>query len=155
MSVFKALFTSASGLTAQRTRLDAIANNIANADTTRRTDGRPGPYRRQRVIFEPRDNPVRFQIPLVEGSEIGNQPGSGVRITSIQEQDGALPEKYLRYEPDHPDANDDGYIEYPDVDIVVEMVDMIDASRAYEANVTAIRDFRTMWAEALRISGGQ
>jgi len=76
-----------------------------------------------------------------------------VRITDVIEADGPLEQKYLRYEPSHPDANDEGYVAYPDVEIVTEMVDMIDASRAYEANVTTIRDFRAMWAEALKIGG--
>ncbi|RMH56224.1 MAG: flagellar basal body rod protein FlgC [Candidatus Hydrogenedentota bacterium] len=155
MGAFLSLYTAASGLSAQRTRLDVIANNIANADTTRRGDGKPGPYRRQRVIFEPRENPIRFQIPLVEGSDrnLFDKPGTGVRITKIIENDGPVPYKYLRYEPNHPDANAEGYVEYPDVDIVVEMVDMIDASRAYEANVTTIRDFRQMWQDTLRLGG--
>lgn len=148
---FLAMNTAATGLSSQRTRLDVIANNIANADTTRRGDGKEGPYRKQRVIFEPRHNPIRFSLPLIHGSNVGNDPGDGVRITEINEQEGPLPWKYMRYEPDHPDANDDGYVLYPDVDIVVEMVDMIDASRAYEANVTTIRDFKSMWSEALKI----
>lgn len=149
---FLSLFTAASGLSAQRTRLDVIANNIANADTTRRGDGTPGPYRRQHVIFEPRTNPMRFDMPLIQGAgEIANEAGTGVRIVEVKEQQGPLNEKYLRYEPGHPDANPEGYVQYPDVEIVTEMVDMIDASRAYEANVTTIRDFRAMWQESLRI----
>lgn len=152
MSAFLPMFTAASGLTAQRARLDVIANNIANADTTRRSDNKPGPYRKQHVIFEPRSNPIRFQIPLVENAgPIVNEPGTGVRIVDVNEQDGPVAQKYWRYEPGHPDANAEGYVAYPDVDIVTEMVDMIDASRAYEANVTTIRDFRTMWTETLRI----
>lgn len=156
MSAFNSLFTSASGLSAQRLRLDVIANNIANADTTRRSDGQEGPYRRQRVIFEPRFNPVRFNLPMVsEDAHINlvqQVPGSGVKVSEVKEQDGPMLEKYLRYEPTHPDANEEGYVQYPDVDIVTEMVDMISASRAYEANVTMIRDFRAMWQESLRIS---
>lgn len=152
MSAFLPLFTAASGLSAQRTRLDIIANNIANVDTTRRGDGKEGPYRRQRAIFEPRENTLRFNIPLIEEAGPGlAQPGTGVRIAEVSEADGPLAQKYLRYEPSHPDANEEGFVEYPDVDIVTEMVDMIDASRAYEANVTTIRDFRTMWTESLRI----
>jgi flagellar basal-body rod protein FlgC len=149
---FLSLFTAASGLSAQRTRLDCIANNIANADTTRRSDGQEGPYRKQRAIFEPRTNPLRFQIPLVQNAgPILDTPGTGVRIVEVKEQDGPMHEKYLRYEPSHPDRNAEGYVQYPDVDIVTEMVDMIDASRAYEANVTSIKDFRAMWQETLRI----
>ena len=152
MGAFLSLFTAASGLSAQRTRLDCIANNIANADTTRRSDGRPGPYRKQRVIFEPRTNPIRFQIPLItDPGPITEAPGTGVRIVKVKEQDGPMHEKYLRYEPNHPDANAEGYVQYPDVDIVTEMVDMINASRSYEANVTTIRNFRAMWMETLRI----
>ncbi|MBL4889760.1 MAG: flagellar basal body rod protein FlgC [Candidatus Lindowbacteria bacterium] len=151
MSVWQAMNTAATGLSSQRTRLDVIANNIANADTTRRSDGKAGPYRKQRVIFEPRNNPIRFHLPLIKGSDIGNDPGTGVHITKVTEQDGPVPWKYMRYEPDHPDANEEGYVMYPDVDIVTEMVDMIDASRAYEASVTVMRDFRSMWSEALKI----
>lgn len=151
MSAFLSLFTAASGLSAQRTRLDAIANNIANVDTTRRSDGQPGPYRRQRVIFEPRSNPVHFALPLAQGSTVGSDPGTGVKIVDVVDSGGPVPQQYLRYDPTHPDRDEHGYVAYPDVDIVVEMVDMIDASRAYEANVTSIRDFRSMWTETLRI----
>lgn len=156
MSAFNSLFTSASGLSAQRLRLDVIANNIANADTTRRGDGQPGPYRRQHVVFEPRYNPMRFNLPMVSDDAhingVASEPGTGVKVVEVKEQDGPMMQKYLRYEPTHPDANAEGYVQYPDVDIVTEMVDMISASRAYEANVTMIRDFRSMWQESLRIS---
>ena len=149
---FTSLFTSASGLSAQRLRLDVIANNLANVDTTHRSDGQSGPYRRQHVTLEPRNNPIRFNLPFVEGSDpVTQAPGKGVIVGAVSESRGPIPEKYLRYEPGHPDARPDGYVEMPDVDIAVEMVDMIDASRAYEANVTAIRDFRSMYSEALKI----
>lgn len=153
MPLFGPLDTSASGLTAERTRLDVIASNIANAESTRRADGRPGPYRRQRVIFEPRGGATMtfpFAAFLAE-PPVRGRAGDGVRIVKIEEDTSTPP--ILRFEPGHPDARPDGYVEYPNVKIVTEMTDMITASRAFEANLTSIRTFRAMWTDAIRLLG--
>ena len=143
MGMFRAIDSAASGLTAERLRMDVISNNIANANTTRTTEG--GAYRRQMVVFEPRTN---------QGSSFGQllsrelDAGTGVRVTGIKKD--SSPTK-LMYDPNHPDANKDGYVEMPNVNIVAEMVDMITASRAYEANVAAVNAAKSMAMKALDI----
>ena len=146
---------SASGLTAQRLRMDVISNNIANVDTTRTAEG--GPYRRQSVIFGARDYKPTFSLPLkgrildaIGG--IDAEPGKGVRVLKIA-KDPSPPK--LIHNPGHPDANEQGYVMMPNISIVTEMVDMIPASRAYEANVTAVNSGRDILASALRIGGGR
>ena len=139
MSIFHSINISASGLTAQRLRLDVISNNIANVNTTRTAEG--GPYRRQRVVFRERTN--SFNDILTKKFK-----GNGVRVDRI-EQDPA-PFK-LVYDPSHPDADVNGYVEMPNVNIVTEMVDMISASRSYEANITAINTSKSMILKTLEI----
>lgn len=153
MSLFAALDTSASGLTAERTRLDVIASNIANAGSTRRADGRPGPYLRRYVVFEPRGGAtVAFPFAgFLANPPVRARPGDGVRIVEIAE-DRETP-TVLRYDPAHADARPDGFVEMPNVNVVIEMADMITASRAYEMNLTAVRNFRTMWQDAVRLLG--
>ena len=146
---------SASGLSAQRLRMDVISNNIANVDTTRTPEG--GPYRKQRVIFESRGYKPVFSLPLkgrlVDAlGGVGAQPGNGVRVLKIA-KDPSTPK--LAYNPGHPDANEQGYVMMPNISIVTEMVDMISASRAYEANVTAVNAAKDLLASALRIGGGR
>lgn len=142
MGLFQAIDASASGMTAERLRMDVISNNIANANTTRTTEG--GPYRRQMVVFEPRSGQASF------GQMLSQQmnTGTGVRVTGITKD--TAPFK-LMYDPNHPDANREGYVEMPNVTIVSEMVDMITASRAYEANVTAVNAAKSMAMKALDI----
>lgn len=144
MDLFSAIDTSASGLTAERLRMDVIANNIANVNTTRTPEG--GPYRRQRVIFEPREAP-RFIIPFVV-SDRKLESGKGVRVVAIEEDESP---PRLEYRPGHPDADEHGYVRLPNVNIVVEMTDMITATRAYEANVQAITTSKDMMMKALGI----
>ena len=129
--MFSSFDISASGLTAQRLRMDVVAENIANANTTRTDDG--DVYRRQVVHFEQKDDQTSFSRVL--NKEIDQYSGKGVKVTSIYED--TWNETIMVYEPDHPDANADGYVEYPNVNIVEEMTDLIDASRSYEANATA------------------
>jgi flagellar basal-body rod protein FlgC len=136
MQIYKAMQISASGLTAERFRLDLIANNIANVNTTRTEDG--GPYRRKSAVF-------------AEALEQAKKTGAGVRVVSVS-RDNTEPR--LVYEPEHPDANADGYVAYPNVNIVQEMVDMITATRAYEANVTALNASKSMFLKALEIGRG-
>lgn len=149
MGMFSSINTSASGLTVQRTRLDVIANNIANADTTRTPDG--GPFRRSRVIVRSRTDQPYWRSPFLP-EYLQNKVGDGVRIDEIEE-DQADPR--LVYDPTHPDAIKTGpragYVEYPNVNVVNEMVDMISASRSYEANISLIDGSKSMFMRALEI----
>jgi len=146
MGLFNAFAISASGLTAERLRMDVISNNIANVNTTRTVEG--GPYMRQRVVFEPRGEKLNFLFPAVFDKSKRASQMQGVKITQII-NDPTPPR--LVFDPGHPDANKDGYVAMPNVNIVKEMVDMISATRAYEANVTAINSAKTMAAKALDI----
>ncbi|NSW89890.1 MAG: flagellar basal body rod protein FlgC [Firmicutes bacterium] len=147
MSCFEALDAAASGLSAQRLRMDVIAQNIANINTTRTERGIP--YRRKVVVFEERQNNKPFSQFLTESSKkkylgIAN----GVRVARIIED----PSPFKRvYDPGHPDANEEGYVEMPNIDIVTEMINMISASRAYEANVASINTTKSMALKALEI----
>ncbi|MBN2324911.1 MAG: flagellar basal body rod protein FlgC [Spirochaetes bacterium] len=149
MGIFTSMNTASTGLTAQRLRMDVISNNIANAQSTRTTDG--GAFRRRRVVLRPRNDELEFHSrflpqPLWKGL------GEGVRAIRIEEDRSPL---RLVYDPDHPDAiktgPKKGYVEYPNVNIVTEMVDMISASRAYEANVTVIQNSAQMFMRGLEI----
>ena len=147
MGMFSGIDASASGLTAERLRMDVISNNIANANTTRTERG--GAYKRRVVVFEPRNRePKTFEQTLKRSLGVSKQLGEGVRAVSIIEDNTPGP---LVYEPGHPDANADGYVEKPNVSIVNEMVDMITAQRAYEANSTAINAAKAMASKALEI----
>ncbi|SEO81769.1 flagellar basal body rod protein FlgC [Propionispora vibrioides] len=144
MGMFGAIDSAASGLTAERLRMDVISNNIANANTTRTAKG--GPYRRQLVVFEPRSEQASFSQLL--SKEMGDGAGDGVKVVGITEDDSPT---RMVYDPHHPDANQSGYVEMPNVNIVTEMVDMITATRAYEANVTAVNSAKSMALKALEI----
>ena len=146
MGIFNAFAISASGLTAERLRMDVISNNIANVNTTKTING--GPYQRQRVVFEPRGEKLHFLFPAIfdKNKRIGQF--QGVKATQII-TDPTPPR--LVFDPGRPDANKDGYVAMPNVNIVKEMVDMRSATRAYEANVTAVNSAKTMAAKALDI----
>jgi flagellar basal-body rod protein FlgC len=150
MGMYTTLNTASSGLTAQRTRLDVIANNLANIDTTRTTEG--GPYRRSRVVFRPRVSQPYWRSPFLP-KYLENQIGKGVRIVDIEKD--YMSKTRLVWDPTHPDAikfgPQKGYVEYPNVNVVSEMVDMISASRSYEANVTIINGAISMFLKALEI----
>ena len=150
MSIFSSIRSSASGLTAQRLRMDLISNNIANAETTRTPEG--GAYHRQQVIFAPK---IVGRVPffnLLRGDLArGNVPGletQGIQPLAIVED--RAPTR-LVYDPSHPDANPDGYVEYPNVNVVAEMTDMLSATRSYEANVTVLNAAKQMAQRALEI----
>ncbi len=143
MSMFRAIDTSASGLTAERLRMDVISNNIANVNTTRTESG--DPFRRKLVIFQSR-NP-RGSLPFMDRLQ-PQLPGKGVRVQAIMED--MAPFK-MEYDPNHPDADSEGYVRRPNINIVHEMVDMITATRAYEANVTSINSAKDMINAALNI----
>ena len=146
MGFFGALDISASGLSAERMRMDVTAENLANAQTTRGSNG--GPYRRKEVVLQTVQG-GGFQSALQ--SAAGTVPGAGrsqqaggVQVTGIAE-DPSQPR--MVYDPGHPDANGQGYVSMPNVNPVTEMVDLISASRAYEANVTAMQTAKTMFSK--------
>ncbi|MDF2612695.1 MAG: flgC [Clostridia bacterium] len=143
MSFFGSMDTSASGLTAQRLRLDVISQNIANANTTRTPEG--GPYRRKAVLFESVQNKESFNSILNKYTASEN---NGVRVSKIVEDNKPFP---IIYDPTHPDADEKGYVQMPNVNMVEEMVNMISASRSYEANVTTFNAMKAMVSKALEI----
>ncbi|MCX4267422.1 MAG: flagellar basal body rod protein FlgC [Lachnospiraceae bacterium] len=148
MAMFQALNISATGMTAQRLRMDILSENIANVKTTRTEDG--SPYVRKNVIFQEKDGTTSFQAALTAQLKLNhNYIGSGVKVTSIIE-DTETPMNVV-YEPSHPDADENGYVSYPNVNPVTEMTDLIDASRAYEANITAFNATKAMALKALEI----
>ncbi|MGI6587728.1 MAG: flagellar basal body rod protein FlgC [Peptococcia bacterium] len=145
MSLFKSLGISASGLSAERLRLDVISSNIANANSTQTVKG--GPYRRRVALLAPQKNEEVFKNILQDS--LKNIPSySGVRVTGIIEDSSPLKRVY---DPHHPHASADGYVEYPNVDVMKEMVELITASRAYEANVTALNSTKNMFLKTLEI----
>jgi flagellar basal-body rod protein FlgC len=146
MNLFSAFEISGSGLSAERLRMDTISNNIANANTTHTPEG--GPYRRQQVVFSPRQAEPLFLLPFSSSGMAQSQMGEGVRVTGVV-SDPSAPK--MVYDPGHPDADARGYVAMPNVNIVNEMVDLISASRAYEANVNAINSAKSMASSALSI----
>ena len=145
MSFLNALNISASGMTAERMRLDIAAENIANINTTRTENG--GPYRRKMVVFEPiEDNSFASAF----RSELSRQSnnGGGVRVAEIVEDPSDF---RMVYNPEHPDAVENGYVQMPNVDLLKETVDSMAASRAYDANLTAFNTIKTMASKALEI----
>lgn len=146
MSMFGGLEISGSALTAQRLRMNVTAENIANAETTKGADGNP--YRRKEVTLRSvgHDGTFGSQLNRAMGTS-GVAPG-GVQATAITED---ATNGKLVYDPTHPDANEEGYLRMPNVDTVTEMTDLIDAQRAYEANVTAMTAAKQMFAKTLEI----
>ena len=138
MKLFDSLAIRASGLTAERLRMDTIASNSANADTTRTETG--GPYRRKVAVFREKLD-----------AEMDRKAGAGVEAAAVVED----PSPFKRvYDPSHPDADEEGYVALPNVNLLNEMVDMIAATRAYEANVTTLNATKAMYAKALEIGKG-
>ncbi|MBE3590243.1 MAG: flagellar basal body rod protein FlgC [Firmicutes bacterium] len=149
MSLFGPLDISASGLTAERLRLDLVANNLANADTTRTPGG--GPYRRQLPVFAP-GGVADGVLAAAAGAAIpGAGEAAGVTVVGIVSDPAPGP---LRYDPTHPDAGPDGFVRLPNVDPTKEMVDLVAASRAYQANVTAFEAGKNMFRAGLDIARG-
>ncbi|MDY4743613.1 MAG: flagellar basal body rod protein FlgC [Lachnospira sp.] len=162
MSMFTAFNVSASGMTAQQLRTDVISENIANADTTRTKDGTP--YVRKAVVFTEKTmtgtaigkpaygsygtgaySTFSDALRLANGGVVG----SGVKVTSVYEDTSTDMERV--YDPSHPDADENGYVTYPNVNIVQEMTDLIDASRSYEANISAFNASKSMATKGLSI----
>ena len=145
MGLFTSFDTSASGLTAQRYRMDIISQNVANANTTRTADGTP--YRRKVVVFEEKGGRTSFDSVL--GRVKDNYAGKGVRVSQVTEDQWTEMKKV--YDPSHPDADENGYVMYPNVDIVTEMTNLIDATRGYEANATAFSASKSMALKGLDV----
>ena len=146
MSVFDTLRVSMSGLSAQRLRMDVIASNVANVETTRTPDG--GPYLRREVSFQSQGPSIQNADFRKVLSNTGASIGSGVAVTRISADQGATKSVY---DPTHPDADAEGNVLFPDIDVVTEMTDMMAATRAYEANVTVLNATKGMALRALQI----
>ncbi|MDY6986687.1 MAG: flagellar basal body rod protein FlgC [Thermodesulfobacteriota bacterium] len=142
MNFFDALRTCSSALSAQRVRMNIISSNLANINTTRTPQG--GPYRRQDVVFAAHPN-SSFQNTL--NSQMTRNL-SGVRVAGIVSDPSPL---QLKYDPQHPDANEDGYVAMPNINLMEEMVNMISATRSYEASLAAINATKGMALKALEI----
>lgn len=147
MAFLNSMSIVGSGLTAQQTRLDVISENITNMNTTRTQSG--GAYRRKMVVFEAQDNGNDFQKALgrVQG-KVNQGTAGGVAITKIVDDQSELT---LAYDPMHPDANEEGYVEMPNVELVKEITDAMSASQAYSANVTAFNTLKLVMSKALEI----
>lgn len=149
MGMFDSFNIAASGLTAQRLRMDLISNNVANANTSRSPEG--GPYVRKRAIFAPINDRTNYRSEMVPG-RIDAGLGKGVRIVKIENDKEPF---RMVYDPEHPDAHKagpkKGYVEMPNVNIVSEMTDLISATRSYEANVMMVNNAKSMFNKALEI----
>jgi flagellar basal-body rod protein FlgC len=143
VSLFGGLEISASALTAQRLRMDVTAENLANAQTTKGADGQP--YRRKEVVLQQMQQ-GGFGAQLSAAMGAGDASAGGVQVAGIVEDQTA---GKMVYDPSNPDANAQGYVQMPNVDTVTEMTDLIDSSRAYEANVTAMQASKQMFSKTL------
>ncbi|SEM60691.1 flagellar basal-body rod protein FlgC [Ligilactobacillus sp. WC1T17] len=137
MSIFNGLQINASGLSLERLKLDVASNNISNVNTTRTAEG--GPYKKETVEFSE-------NLKQAEGANYLTH--AGVKVTNIAQDDTTK----LTYDPDNPDANENGYVEFPNVNMADEMVDMIQAMRTYQANVSSSEANKTILKKALEIS---
>lgn len=149
MSMFHSINVSATGLTAQKTRLDAISNNIANVNTTRTPEG--GPFRRTLVRLRTKEERTTYKSPFLP-TGLGPRIGDGVKVVALEKDTSA---GRLVFDPSHPDAYKygpkKGYVEMPNVNVVKEMVDMIEATRAYEANITMLNASKSLFQKGVGI----
>jgi len=152
MGLFSAINVASSGMSAQRLRADVISDNMANINTTKTNEG--GPFKRTRVIMRPRVQQPYWRSPFLP-QMLDNGPGKGVRVVGL-EKDNANPLRKV-YDPTHPDrileGPDKDYVLYPNVDVVTEMVDLIEANRMYEANSQVVEGYKSMFQRALDIGG--
>ena len=144
MGLFQSFDICASGMTAQRFRMDTIAENIANVNTTRTEDGTP--YRRKIVTFEEKQLNPEFSEVLNKATQF---QGNGVKVAKVSEDYET--DLIMEYDPSHPDADENGYVTYPNVNTVTEMTNLIDATRSYEANVTAFNATKSMLLKGLEV----
>lgn len=147
MSVFHSINTSASALSAQRLRMDVISSNMANMDSTRATlvNGEWVPYQRKSVVLQPKEGTFSSFLNVARNKA---EEGNGVKVSRIVRDE--TPFKQV-YDPEHPDADEFGYVQMPNVDPLREMVDLISATRSYEANVTVLNASKGMLMKALEI----
>ncbi len=152
MGVFDSFGINASGLTAERFRMDVIAENVANANTTRTDDGTP--YKRKVVTFAEKTDPgPSFSAYLASNQSKYNRTNKlGVKVGGVYEDN--VTEGNMAYDPSHPDADENGYVHYPNVNIVTEMTNMIDSSRAYEANASAFNVTKSIAQKGLEVGQG-
>ncbi len=141
MELFRSFQISGSALTAEKVRVDTVASNLANLQTTRTAAG--GPYRRKTVIFAERLHQARSVPPAFRGY--------GVRVAAVVEDPNP---PRLEFDPEHPDADAEGFVAYPNIDLAKEMTDLITASRSYEANTTAVNTAKSIYLKALEIGRG-
>ena len=144
MNLLSVLQIAASGLTAQRQRVEVISSNLANSNTTRTEQG--GPYRRKDLVFTTESMQGSFQTML--GQALDNEAGKGVRVAGIYEDDSPF---IRRFEPGHPDADADGYVLMPNISPVEEMVNLISATRSFEANTQAVSALKELAQKSLEI----
>ncbi|MGY4689816.1 flagellar basal body rod protein FlgC [Salibacterium sp. K-3] len=154
MGLFDGVNAAASGLTAQRLRMDVAAANTANADSTRGTlvDGEWEPYRRKMVTLRSSDSDFSSHLRSAIGGTGETGSGGGTEVSGIVEDPSPFQQVY---NPEHPDAGEDGYVEMPNVDPLKEMVNMMGASRSYQANITTMNASKNMMLKALEIGRGQ
>ena len=145
MGMFTSFDINASGLTAQRYRMDIISENVANANTTRTKDGTP--YVRKVVSFAEKDKQTVFSRVL--NGKMDKYTGTGVKVSGVY-KDTETPMNMV-YDPSHPDADENGYVHYPNVNIITEMTNLIDASRSYEANATAFTASKSIALKGLNL----
>jgi flagellar basal-body rod protein FlgC len=145
MGLFSAIRATTSGLSAQRVRMDVVASNVANLETTRTPDGE-GPYHRQVVRFAAASENMPFADIV---SRFTGQPQGGVVLTQVQE-DTTTPTRQV-YDPSHPDSDEEGLVEMPNVNLISEMTDLTSANRSYQANVTVLNALKQMALRALDI----
>ncbi|MGB9801790.1 MAG: flagellar basal body rod protein FlgC [Arcobacter sp.] len=150
MGFFDGYNIASSGMSAQRTRINVVSANIANAKTTHSTDG--GPYKKQNVVFQEmllsENEKLKANDSQDKQSTLPSKNLSGVGIKQIVE---SKDKPVMKFEPDHPDANADGYVAYPNINPVIEMVDLIEAMRSYEANVSAFTTTKTIDTKTLEL----
>lgn len=150
MGFFDGYNIASSGMSAQRTRINVVSANIANAKTTHSTDG--GPYKKQNVVFQEmllsENEKLKANDSQDKQSTLPSKNLSGVGIKQIVE---SKDKPVMKFEPDHPDANEDGYVAYPNINPVIEMVDLIEAMRSYEANVSAFTTTKTIDTKTLEL----
>lgn len=148
MGLFQPFDIAATGMTAQRFRMDVIAENIANVSTTRTENG--GPYRRKIVTFQ--EKQLKAGVPsfkhILKDSTAAYM-GNGVKVSKVTEDTET--DFIMAYDPSHPDADENGYVRYPNVNTVTEMTNLIDASRSYEANVTAFQAIKSMASSGIQV----
>lgn len=155
MTIFHSMNTTASALTTQRLRMDVISSNIANVDTTRarQVNGEWEPYRKKSVVLaEQQEGRFSSFLNVAMGKSSKEAVGNGVKVREIKDNT-ETPFK-LVYDPTHPDANEEGYVQTSNVDLLTEMVDLISASRSYEANITMFNANKAMLTKALEIGKG-